>query len=92
MANKKVLDYLVDEPRFRERKNKDRGIVNLLVEKYPELKSVRKETLIEAVREFSSLDRAWRQALERDASLRGSDYLEKETLTKRSRRKLGYPN
>lgn len=80
-----VERYLEDEPRFRERKNKGRGIVNLLVKRHPELAKIDKGLLVLAIRENNSMDRCWRLALERRKELRGKDYnkkgeLEEETV------------
>lgn len=85
-----VEQYLKSEKKFRERSNKDRGIVNLLCTNHPELKSVEKEILVRAVREYNSMDRAWRQALEQDESLRGTDYGDKEKLEQEKLVDLGY--
>lgn len=89
---KRVYDYLVDQPLFRERKNKDRGLVNLLVERYPTLKDVPKEHVIAAVQDYASMDRAWRQILSRatNAHLRGKDYDDKDELEREKQRELGY--
>ena len=92
----KVLEYLEQEPKFRERKNKDRGLVNLLMKKYSGLEAaittgiISKDSLIAMVQDYSSMDRSWRQALELDPRLRGSDYDEKETLMSRKMEELGY--
>lgn len=91
-----VERYLDREPRFRERRNKDRGMVNLLMDRYGALKSVieegliGKDTLIAIVQDYASMDRAWRQALEKNPSLRGSDYDEKEKLVDAKLVELGY--
>lgn len=89
---KRVYDYLVEQPKFRERKSKDRGIVNLLCERYPSLKDVPKEHIIAAVQDYASMDRAWRQILSREtnAHLRGKDYDDKEALELEKQRELGY--
>jgi hypothetical protein len=93
----KILDYLVNEPRFRERKNKDRGIVNLLMERYPALekaitdKIISKELMSLIVQDYASMDRQWRKLLEEKPELRGTDYGNKEELEMEVQRKLGYP-
>lgn len=89
---KRVYDYLVSEPLFRERKNKDRGQVNLLIERYPSLKDVPKEHIIAAVQDYASMDRSWRQILSRatNAHLRGKDYDDKDELEVEKQRELGY--
>ena len=74
-----LIKYLETEPRARERANKDRAIINLLLEKNPNLKEY-KEQLIRLVGEYSKLDRYWRKILEERPDLRGSDYLDKRKL------------
>lgn len=94
----KVIEYLETEPRFRERKNKDRGIVNILLKRYSSLKNaleqhlMSKDDLTAIVQDYASLDRAWRKALEDDPRLRGSDYDEKDRLEAETMAKLGYQN
>lgn len=86
----KVEKYLRDDPRFRERKNKDKGIFNLLVKKYRFLETMPRDSFIAVLQEYASMDRAWRQALEHDPSLRGSDYGEKAKLVQQKQIELGY--
>lgn len=81
---------------FKERKNKDRGIVRLLMRRYPGLREVvekriiTEDNLIEMMRDYASLDRAWRQALEQNPELRGTEYEEKSKLEKQKQEELGY--
>ena len=74
----KVIEYLKEEPLARERKNKDRAIVNLLLKHYQCLTPIRKEILIEVVRDYNAMDRYWRDTLANTPSLRGSDYEDKK--------------
>lgn len=91
-----VKKYLEVQPLFRERKNKDRGMVNLLMEQYPALKQVinegiiTKESLIAIVQDYATMDRAWRKILEEDEELRGSDYNDKDKLESKTMENLGY--
>jgi len=90
-----VEDYLQDQPLFRERKNKDRGIVNLLINRYGlhhaiERGEITKDRLVALVQDFSTMDRAWRKTLEEKAHLRGSDYDEKDELENKAMHGLGY--
>lgn len=87
---KEVFDYLEQEPRFRERSNRERGIINLLLKRYPKLAEVGKDTLIEFCHDFTSMDRCWRKILEEKKSFRGSDYQDKEELEEEARLDLGY--
>jgi len=91
-----IIEYLETEPKFRERSCKDRGIVNLLMRRYAGLRAaieqgfISKEVLIAAVQDYASMDRAWRQALEQNEHLRGSDYGEKDELERKKMEELGY--
>lgn len=91
-----VISYLQGQPLFRERKNKDRGIVNLLIAQYPGISRamsagfLTKEQLTAIVQDYASMDRAWRKALEDHAELRGSDYDDKDELEARKMAELGY--
>src|SRR4051812_20357002 len=91
-----VEDYLENELRFRERKNKDKGVVILLARRYQVLAQLLKreeigmETVTAIIQDAYSMDRAWRQALQHDPNLRGSDYEEKEALEAEKQIALGY--
>lgn len=91
-----VENYLKEQPRFRERKDKDMGIVNLLMRRHHKLgdavaKGVfDKSFIVMLVQEYASMDRAWRQALERNEELRGKDYDDKHDLEHKKQRELGY--
>lgn len=91
-----VEKYLENETLFRERKNKDRGIVNLLMKKYPSLKHciesdfISKETITAIVQDYASMDRSWRQSLEHNEHLRGKDYDDKKVLAQKKQIELGY--
>lgn len=91
-----VINYLEDEPLFRERKNKDKGIVNLLMNRYSAVRHaiqegiIDKATFVAAVQDYASMDRAWRQALEYHPSLRGNDYDDKRKLEEERQLSLGY--
>lgn len=91
-----VYEYLLAEPLFRERKNKDRGIVNLLMKKHGGLAAaikqgvISKEAVTAIVQDYATYDRAWRQALEKNVDIRGKDYDEKDHLEAEKQRELGY--
>lgn len=91
-----VHNYLEKQPLFRERKNKDQGIVNILIGRHYKLgEAIRtgvlsKQFVIEVMKEYASMDRAWRQALEHDPSLRGADYGDKDHLEQEKEIALGY--
>ena len=69
-----IYRYLQAEPQARERRSKDRAIVNLLIRNYPLLKEIPKETLIKVVQDFNSFDRYWRLITGLHPELRGRDY------------------
>jgi hypothetical protein len=85
-----VSNYLKAEPKARERKNKDRAIANILIKRYPFINSVPKEILIEAMQDFNTLDRCWRQVTQLQPELRGKDYHQKEKLIHKKQQELGY--
>jgi hypothetical protein len=92
----RIIEYLEEQPLFRERSNKDRGIVNLLSKRHKALGAaieqgiISKEEVTRIVQDYASMDRAWRQALEHNPALRGSDYAEKERLEQEKQIELGY--
>ena len=96
MIKDAIEKYLDDEPKFRERKNKDRGIVNLLMRRYGALRiavesgAIGKDTVTAIVQDYASMDRAWRKTLEEVPRLRGSDYDEKDRLEAEKMVELGY--
>ncbi len=95
---KVVESYLEKAAPFRERKNKDVGIVNLLMRKYPVIKDaieaglVSKATIVSVVQDYASMDRSWRKVLEERPELRGADYEDKAELEHEARIDLGYKN
>ena len=90
MLKNLVKNYLETEPRFRERKNKTRGLVNLLIKRYPAIEGIPKQILEDVCADFASMDRSWRQTLEHYPHLRGSDYGDKEVLEQEKQVELGY--
>lgn len=93
---KAVRDFLEVEPRFRERKNKDSGIAKILTQEHSILYDVLKNTpmtmnvLVRILQDYATMDRAWRQALERNPNLRGKDYGDKQELVDKKLEELGY--
>ena len=85
----KLIDYLKKEPRARERKNKNRAIGNLMLEKYG-IKELTREQCGDLIGEILSMDRQWRKILEDNESLRGKDYNDKDILEQEAQIKLGY--
>lgn len=82
--------YLELQPLARERKNKNRGIVNILIETYPSLSTLPKEYLVDVVADAMTLDRSYRKILETCPELRGSDYHQKDELETEMQGELGY--
>lgn len=85
-----MQSLLQNEPRSRERKNKGRAIRLLLIEKYPALKSVPKDVMLQAIKSMESYDRAWRKVTQENPHLRGSDYYQKNDLEDAKKAELGY--
>ena len=95
-----LLTYLKQEPRARERKNKNRAIGNLIIKIYPtlfegdpethRLLPVNKDKMSDMVGEILSLDRKWRKILEDNPDLRGTDYADKTILEQEKMLELDY--
>lgn len=88
---KTVLSYLQEDPRFRERKNKNKGIANLISMKYGiEIPNDKRDDI---VADILNMDRQWRKCLEEDETLRGKDYdvnNSKTILEQKKMLELGY--
>lgn len=84
--------YLERMPKARERKNKNKFLATLMEKKYASQMQtgfdvdVIERMLVSA----STYDRAWRQVLEHEPSLRGSDYDDKKMLEQEKELELGY--
>lgn len=90
-----VEDYLKEQPLFRERRNKDRGIANLLINRYGLHHAIQsglltKDRIIAIVQDYASMDRMWRKLLERYPEFRGKDYDDKDNLEVSKMVELGY--
>lgn len=85
-----LMEYMRTEPKARERKLKDRAIVNILLKHYPQLRGVDKDTLVAFVKDHNSYDRCWRMITMEHEYLRGSDYYDKKDLSERKMVELGY--
>ena len=85
-----VKNYLEQEPKGRERMNRDRAMVNLLLIKYPLLKEVPKDKLVNFAHDFESYCRLWRKVLEENKDLRGKDYDTKQVVEENYMLNLGY--
>lgn len=92
----RILDYLKQEPRARERALHQRGMVNLLLQDFPELNTIPKDKLVDFCHSFESYCRIWRKVTEENVDLRGTDYNQndsKQILEERKMIELGYePN
>jgi hypothetical protein len=86
----KVEKYLEAELKARERVNKDRAIVNILMTLYDTNFGLTKDQLIKFVQDYNSMDRYWRLILADRKDLRGSDYETKEVVEQRKEIELGY--
>lgn len=85
-----IKQYLEKEPKARERHLHQRGMVNLLLEKYPEMKEIPKDKLVDFCHDFESYIRIWRKVTEENENLRGKDYSTKTIVVERKLEELGY--
>ena len=85
-----IKNYLEKEPKARERHLHQRGMVNLLLDKYPDLFPVPKDKLVDFCHDFESYCRIWRKVLSENEELRGSDYSDKTILEQDKMLQLGY--
>ena len=83
-----LLELLQNEPRARERSNKNRAIGNLMIKQYN--LTIDKAQMADMVGEILSQDRKWRKILEENPELRGSDYGDKDILEQKKIVELGY--
>lgn len=83
----RVKDFLVAEPRARERRNRTRAIVNLLRPGLPEVERIKLISLIEDAESANRYIRDWQL---NDPTLRGTDYQDKTALEQRVQLDLGY--
>lgn len=92
----KLVRYLQEEPKARERKNKNRALVNLLTHEYGFILrglqdgSISKEALTNFVKDILYYERMWRKILEQEPHLQGSDYGDKDELERKAQQELGY--
>lgn len=89
-SRKQVIDLLYAVPKFRERKNRNRGLAYLLAAKYPFLEKLRKEDILDICTDYMTMVRWWDRILQKEPKLRGADYYEKFKLQTQSRQKYGY--
>lgn len=94
-TKQQILKYLVDEPRFRERSCKLRGIADVLIQKYQ--LDIDRRKLADILKDGETMNRMWRQLLQEREDLRGSDYGEEDgtkvALEQNKKLELGYePN
>jgi hypothetical protein len=85
-----IKTYLEREPKARERRNRSRAIVNLLLKQYPELLSIPKDKLCDFIHSADSYDRIFRKVLVENPHLRGKDYEDKTALEQGNMLQLGY--
>ena len=85
-----IKSYLETEPKARERRNRERALINLLLEKYQFFKDIPKQTLIDFCHDFASYDRIWRKVVSENPTLQGSDYKDKNGLEQEKMLSLGY--
>ena len=85
-----VLKYLEKYSIFRNRSEKNKGLVIILQHKYPVLQQIEKKVLLDVFEDLMLGERYWRKILQETPSLRGSDYDEKDAIEKIVQQELGY--
>lgn len=85
-----VYRFLREQPKARERSNKNRALANLIMRRFVELREMDKDIITKIVEYTITADRDWRWILERHEELRGSDYGEKKKLEQEKLIELGY--
>lgn len=87
-----IKAHLEKYPSARERKNKNKFIAWILHRKHGGnmQTGVTQEQIENIIVEAYGLDRAWRQVLLKEPSLRGSDYDQKPELEQKAKETLGY--
>lgn len=83
-----ILRQLEIDETFRERKNKNLGIAEILVEKYHINASPDRVKAI--IEDANSMDRYWRLILGERKDLRGNDYDTKRKVEEEKEMELGY--
>ncbi len=83
-----LKEYLTEEPRARERANKNRAIGNIIIKNYK--LEMDKKVMSDIVGQILNADRAWRKVLEDNVELRGTDYGDKDELEIAKQKELGY--
>lgn len=73
---------------FRERRNKNYGIAEILIKEHA--LNVNAKRLEEIIVEYASLDRQWREVTKDHPHLRGSDYEDRVRLMQEKQIELGY--
>lgn len=83
--------HLRENKEFRERKNKDRGMIDLMlgVNLVSVADSLRQQ-MFATIKCYASMDRSWRQLLQNNPELRGKDYNMKDELELKAQGELGY--
>ena len=85
-----IKQYLEKYPKGRERESKNRFIAWILEQKYEHIDRVSIDSIEILIVDASSYDRAWRQVLQYEPELRGTDYNKKDILEQKKELELGY--
>lgn len=85
-----LKNYLKDNPRGRERRNKVRCISNVIQKYHPSVSDLPWEVMSDIVDEIIAYERYWRKILLENPELRGKDYETKRSVVQRKQIELGY--
>ena len=85
---KTIYQFLQENEWARERRNKDKAIVEMLSVKYPNIQTETQK--VNFVKDFTSYDRIWRLILSENPVIRGKDYLTKDAMEQAFEMSVGY--
>lgn len=85
-----LKEYLISEPKARERRNKIHAICNLLHRNHPAIQGISKDVLMGIIDEVIAYERLWRKILLDNPNLRGVDYETKKQIVQKKQIELDY--
>lgn len=87
-VRKAVVELILNNPRARERKNRNKAVGSIIIKKYNLL--ISQDVMADIVRDIESGTRAWRDFLLNYPEYRGSDYDDKIKYDQEHKLVLGY--
>lgn len=83
-----IKKHLEDNTSFRERRNKNKGIAELVAKKYGIY--IPEDQKADFVTDIMNADRYWRMELSENPAVRGSDWKTKDEMEQKKVMELGY--